>query len=496
MDWRHWRRIASSASSAAEIPLCSINPDAHGKEALAFVRAGINSARKGWLTRDNVLNCRPLPEVKEWLGRRKKPECPFTNTTARITTGSTSSSPRRWPRAGPCRGALTIPALGWRRFPPRSRWSGKAGGKRRTRSPEPATGRRISWPAQDRGGGWVRWRGGFPGLDENDPRAMGPDDAADGGAHGRKPRRDGGGGEEARGRGGPTPSRSRIRFEADDGPWTMVHPARRSGPEGRVRRGAPARDPKILRLPALTLKPHPAAQAAATAQTGFMHEQFGRVESSWKGLRLPGHGCRPGHLPGAFSSNSGPRSQLPARTPARPTARARNTIRPSTPGHEYNPPFLSCRETVSWARRCPDHRGTAPANLDPWNPVVLPEIVHIDVRPAVVDQAALNHRVRRRLDLLLRNRPAKQFQLFHPIGGVSAIWSPQTMRNFFLRRAERILRDKCRRSSSRTRGRRRISGRRPALGRSSRDHSKVRDARERAETVHRACPSLAPPASR
>src|SRR5712671_6255699 len=26
---------------------------------------------------------------------------------------------------------------------------------------------------------------------------------------------------------------------------------------------------------------------------------------------------------------------------------------------------------------------------------------------------------------------AKQFQLFQPIGGVSAIWSPQTMRNFF-----------------------------------------------------------------
>src|ERR1019366_406795 len=27
--------------------------------------------------------------------------------------------------------------------------------------------------------------------------------------------------------------------------------------------------------------------------------------------------------------------------------------------------------------------------------------------------------------------PAKQFQLFQPIGGVSAIWSPQTMRNLF-----------------------------------------------------------------
>ena len=27
--------------------------------------------------------------------------------------------------------------------------------------------------------------------------------------------------------------------------------------------------------------------------------------------------------------------------------------------------------------------------------------------------------------------PAKQFQLFQPIGGVSAIWSPTTMRNSF-----------------------------------------------------------------
>jgi len=71
MDWRHWRRVAGSGAPAGAVPLCSINPDAHDKDGLAFVRAGINAARKGWLTRDNVLNCRPLAEVKEWLRRRR-----------------------------------------------------------------------------------------------------------------------------------------------------------------------------------------------------------------------------------------------------------------------------------------------------------------------------------------------------------------------------------------------------------------------------------------
>jgi len=71
MDWRHWRRVAGSGAPAGAVPLCSINPDAHDKDGLAFVRAGINAARKGWLTKDNVLNCRPLAEVKEWLRRRR-----------------------------------------------------------------------------------------------------------------------------------------------------------------------------------------------------------------------------------------------------------------------------------------------------------------------------------------------------------------------------------------------------------------------------------------
>ena len=65
MDWRHWRKAAERGL------LCAINPDAHDTAGLAHVRAGINSARKGWLTREQVLNTRPLAEVQAWLRKRR-----------------------------------------------------------------------------------------------------------------------------------------------------------------------------------------------------------------------------------------------------------------------------------------------------------------------------------------------------------------------------------------------------------------------------------------
>ena len=65
LDWRHWRKAAAAGL------LCSINPDAHETEGLRHVQAGINSARKGWLTRENVLNTRPLKEVRAWLEARR-----------------------------------------------------------------------------------------------------------------------------------------------------------------------------------------------------------------------------------------------------------------------------------------------------------------------------------------------------------------------------------------------------------------------------------------
>lgn len=58
MDWRHWRKAAGRGL------LCAINPDAHETAGLTHVLAGINSARKGWLTKEQVLNTRPLAEVK------------------------------------------------------------------------------------------------------------------------------------------------------------------------------------------------------------------------------------------------------------------------------------------------------------------------------------------------------------------------------------------------------------------------------------------------
>jgi DNA polymerase (family 10) len=66
MDWRHWRKAAERGL------LCAINPDAHEIAGLGHVRAGINSARKGWLTREQVLNTRPLADMQAWLEARRQ----------------------------------------------------------------------------------------------------------------------------------------------------------------------------------------------------------------------------------------------------------------------------------------------------------------------------------------------------------------------------------------------------------------------------------------
>ncbi len=65
LDWRHWRRAADRGL------LCSINPDAHDVAGLAHVEAGINAARKGWLTRSHIVNTYPLAEATRLLARRR-----------------------------------------------------------------------------------------------------------------------------------------------------------------------------------------------------------------------------------------------------------------------------------------------------------------------------------------------------------------------------------------------------------------------------------------
>jgi DNA polymerase/3'-5' exonuclease PolX/histidinol phosphatase-like PHP family hydrolase len=66
MDWRHWRKAAERGL------LCAINPDAHDTEGLGHVAAGINSARKGWLTREHVLNTRSLSDVRTAFEAKQK----------------------------------------------------------------------------------------------------------------------------------------------------------------------------------------------------------------------------------------------------------------------------------------------------------------------------------------------------------------------------------------------------------------------------------------
>jgi DNA polymerase (family X) len=61
MDWRFWKK-------AKELGVrCAINPDAHSERGLQDLWFGIQAARKGWLTREDVVNCLPLNEVKKFL---------------------------------------------------------------------------------------------------------------------------------------------------------------------------------------------------------------------------------------------------------------------------------------------------------------------------------------------------------------------------------------------------------------------------------------------
>lgn len=65
LDWRHWRRAAERGL------LCAINPDAHATDQLGYVRTGVAAARKGWLTREQILTTRPLAAVQAYLTARR-----------------------------------------------------------------------------------------------------------------------------------------------------------------------------------------------------------------------------------------------------------------------------------------------------------------------------------------------------------------------------------------------------------------------------------------
>jgi DNA polymerase (family 10) len=66
LDWRHLR-LAVERGATIEI-----GPDAHSVAALDNVEVGVGLARKGWLTRGDVLNARPVEEVLAFARRRRE----------------------------------------------------------------------------------------------------------------------------------------------------------------------------------------------------------------------------------------------------------------------------------------------------------------------------------------------------------------------------------------------------------------------------------------
>ena len=66
MDWRWWPLARQKGVK------CSINPDAHHISQLHHLWYGVGAARKGWLTRDDVVNTLPLGKIEAVLAAKKQ----------------------------------------------------------------------------------------------------------------------------------------------------------------------------------------------------------------------------------------------------------------------------------------------------------------------------------------------------------------------------------------------------------------------------------------
>jgi DNA polymerase (family 10) len=60
--------IHAHAAKMAGVKL-TISTDAHSVDALGYMRFGVDQARRGWLTADDVLNTRPLAQLRKLLRR-------------------------------------------------------------------------------------------------------------------------------------------------------------------------------------------------------------------------------------------------------------------------------------------------------------------------------------------------------------------------------------------------------------------------------------------
>ena len=66
LDWRWWPLAKEKGVK------CVINPDAHRTERLQDLWFGIGIARKGWLTKEDVMNCLPLGKIEQALRAKRE----------------------------------------------------------------------------------------------------------------------------------------------------------------------------------------------------------------------------------------------------------------------------------------------------------------------------------------------------------------------------------------------------------------------------------------
>lgn len=70
MDWRWWRLAKEKGVK------CVINPDAHSTGGLQNLYFGVGTARKGWLTKNDIVNCLPLTKVIPVLEAKREGKKP------------------------------------------------------------------------------------------------------------------------------------------------------------------------------------------------------------------------------------------------------------------------------------------------------------------------------------------------------------------------------------------------------------------------------------
>ena len=66
MDWRWWPLAKEKGVK------CAINPDAHTVQGIQDLIYGIGIARKGWLTKADVINCLPIGKVEDALKAKRQ----------------------------------------------------------------------------------------------------------------------------------------------------------------------------------------------------------------------------------------------------------------------------------------------------------------------------------------------------------------------------------------------------------------------------------------